>query len=113
MKAQVIKQHESEFPVPIELVKGDQIEGTLKKTEWEGWVWCTSSTGVKGWVPLIYLQALREKEGWFLVIQNYNARELTVQKGEILELSEEEAGEWVWATTESGQSGWIPLKNLK
>ena len=113
MKARVIKPHKAEFPVPLEIVKGEQIEGEIKKTEWEGWVWCKSSSGISGWVPLIYLQAIREKEGWFLVLKNYNARELDAQKDEILELSEEEAGEWVWAISESGRSGWIPLENVK
>jgi hypothetical protein len=112
-KSRVIKSHQAEFPVPLELVKGEQIEGEIKKTEWEGWVWCHSSAGIKGWVPIDYLQAIPEKEGWFLVLQNYNARELTAQKGEILEVSEEEAGEWVWTTSKSGQSGWIPLENIE
>ena len=113
MKARVVKPHQAEFPVPLELVKGEQIEGEIKKTEWEGWVWSQSSSGIKGWVPIDYLQAIQEKEGWFLVLQNYNARELTAQKDEILELSGEEAGEWAWALAESGQSGWIPLENLE
>ena len=112
-KARVIKPHQSEFPVPIELEKGDQIEGKVKKTTWEGWAWCQSSAGVKGWVPTEYLQVIQDKEGWFLVVQNYNARELSAQKDEILELSDQEAGEWVWATTEDGQSGWIPLENIE
>jgi len=112
-RARVIKPHQSEFPVPLELVKGDQIEGEIKKTEWEGWVWCKNPAGITGWAPLIYLQAIREKKGWFLVLQNYNAREITAQKGEILKLSEEEAGEWVWAETQKGRTGWIPLENIE
>ena len=113
MKARAIKTHQSEFPVPIELVKGEQVEGQIKKTTWEGWVWSTSSTGVKGWVPLIYLEPLQEKEGWFQVLRNYNAQELTAQIDEILELSDEEVGGWVWATTVDSHAGWIPLENIE
>ena len=111
-RARVIKPHKSEFPVPIKLVKGEQIEGKVKKTTWDGWIWCKSPTGVNGWVPQNYLQASQKKKGWFIVLKNYNARELSAQENEILHLSEE-VSEWVWATTKDGQSGWIPLENIE
>jgi hypothetical protein len=54
-----------------------------------------------------------EFDGDFCILQrDYEAVELSVDVGEILTVEFTESG-WAWATRESGQSGWVPLENLR
>jgi hypothetical protein len=59
-------------------------------------------------VPQNWLEL--DKEGAML-LRDYSARELSVVPGQILSATLSESG-WVWATTESGEEGWVPLENL-
>ena len=44
--------------------------------------------------------------------RDYSARELTVRSGMIVSGSLIESG-WLWATTEEGTTGWVPLNVLE
>jgi len=53
-----------------------------------------------------------EKGGQYCVLQRpYTATELSVEEGETVSVLLVESG-WGWATSESGQSGWVPLECL-
>jgi hypothetical protein len=107
----VTKNHKSEFHVPLVATKGEIVEGQERETEMEGWLWCQNDSGVHGWVPKAYLEATTDS-GHFQFLQNYNARELTVDEGQEVIILNEESG-WVWVRTPLGDEGWIPLENLQ
>jgi hypothetical protein len=107
----VIKDHKSEFHVPLVAKKGEIVEGQEKETEWEGWLFCRHESGIHGWVPKSYLESVWES-GRFQFLRDYNARELTVDQGqEVIVLDEESS--WAWARTLLGEEGWIPIENLQ
>jgi uncharacterized protein YgiM (DUF1202 family) len=107
----VIKNHKSEFHVPMVAKKGEIVEGQERETEWKGWLWCRNSSGVHGWVPKTYLES-SSKTGNFQFLKDYNARELTVNEGQEVIVLDEESG-WAWVRTPLGDEGWIPLENLQ
>ena len=107
----VIKNHKSEFHVPLIATKGEIVEGHEREGEFEGWFWCKNRSEVHGWVPKVYLEPTSES-GQFQFLQDYNARELTIDAGqEVMVLNEE--GGWAWVRTILGDEGWIPLENLQ
>jgi uncharacterized protein YgiM (DUF1202 family) len=106
---EVIEGYRSAFPDPLAARQGDELRVERSDSEWPGWVWCTSDDGHAGWVPAAWLE--RQDDGSWLLLRDYKARELTVRKGEVVELKEKESG-WAWATASTGESGWIPLRNL-
>ncbi len=107
----VTKNHKSELHIPLIAKKGEIVEGQVRETEWEGWLWCRNSSGVHGWVPKTYLESMSES-GQFQFLNDYTARELTVSKGQEVIALNEESG-WVWVRTTLGEEGWIPLENLQ
>jgi SH3-like domain-containing protein len=107
----VIKDHKSEFHVPLMAKKGEIVEGQEKETEWEGWLFCRNASGIHGWVPKSYLESISES-GRFQFLRDYNARELTVDQGqEVIVLDEESS--WAWVRTLLGEEGWIPIEKLQ
>jgi hypothetical protein len=106
----VIKNHKSELQVPLIAKKGEIVEGQERETEWKGWLWCRNTSGVHAWVPKAYLESTSES-GHFQFLQDYTARELTVEIGQEVIVLDEESG-WAWVRTPLGDEGWVPLENL-
>ena len=96
---------------PIRFSKGEQVTITEKRDLWEGihlWVWCIDAEGREGWVPAPVI----EIEGDSAVAKrDYNALELPVEAGEMLEVLETLNG-WCWCRTQTGKEGWVPTQNL-
>ena len=107
----VIKNHKSEFHTPLIAKKGEIVQGEERETEFEGWLWCQSNSGVQGWVPKNHLEPASES-GHFQFLQDYNARELTIDAGQEVIVLDEESG-WAWVRTTLGEEGWIPLDSLQ
>jgi len=105
----VIAEYISAFPEPLLIKKGENLRVENKKSESHGWVWCISNDGKKGWIPKSYLK-LKEKQ--YIVIQDYDATELTVSIGQEFVIEKEESG-WIWVSNKNNNQGWIPLKNVK
>ena len=105
----VMKNHKSEFQVPLVAMKGDVVEGLERETEWEGWLWCVNREGKNGWVPEHYVS--RNQNVCTLTV-DYDATELTVEEGETLEIHKREAG-WWWCVNRAGLAGWVPEENLE
>jgi hypothetical protein len=110
-KAVVIKIHKADNSQPLVVKRGEIIEGKEKKTDWEGWLWCRTLHGIKGWIPKNYLQKYQNEPEHYSVLRDYNARELTVNIGQSLLILDEESG-WAYVKTASQEEGWIPLQNL-
>jgi hypothetical protein len=107
----VIKNHKSEFQVPLIAKEGDIVEGKERETEYEGWLWCRNRSQVEAWVPKTLLESTLES-GHFQFLKDYNSRELTIDEGQEVIVLNEESG-WAWVRTTLGDEGWIPLENLQ
>jgi hypothetical protein len=64
---------------------------------------------MKAWTPKSYL-TISGKVGFFL--RDYNARELSVSRGEIVDVGEILGG-FGLAAKPDGDKGWVPLKVLE
>jgi len=105
----VQSDYSSAFPDPFKLTKGECLKTSDRKSEWEGWIWCTSESGQRGWIPTNYLSI--EKDSAVLQ-QDYDATEMNVSIGDELTIVMEEAG-WAWCVKSNGEAGWVPLENVK
>lgn len=104
----VVKEYAGTCLFPLNGRRGERLKFERRETEWEGWLWCTSSSGRSGWVPESWLD-LEDETG--VLRRDYDAVELTVTPGEVLTASQFESG-WAWATRENGERGWVPLDRL-
>lgn len=107
-KCRVISGYLSAYPHPLKLKSGEVVTIGEKKSQWSGWLWCKDQTGKKGWIPESYIERKRDT-GKMLV--EYDATELTVEKGEELEIIKAESG-WLWCKNKNGDFGWIPKEKV-
>jgi hypothetical protein len=110
----VVSPHESEFPTPITFKKGapldvgEEYEGS---EGWDNWFLCSTPGQEPGWVPGQIIERLDGTAG--RALDDYTARELDVQEGEVL-IGARALNGWLWCEKTSGSaSGWVPLENLK
>jgi hypothetical protein len=104
----VIQAYHSAFTDPLIARQGDQLRFERRESEWPGWIWCTDPSGRSGWVPESWVEL---GTGVCTLKRDYAATELSVEERARVAVELVESG-WAWATTESGQSGWIPLAHL-
>ena len=109
-KARVIKAHAPDSPVSLIMKEGDILHGERRATDWDGWLWCTSDSGVSVWVPKVFLSKLPEGD-LYRATCDYDSRELEISAGQEVEILSKTAG-WAWVRTGNGGEGWIPLDNL-
>ena len=110
--AEVIKSHDSEVLIPFQAKKGEIVSGKEKPTQWEGWLYCKSNSGIYGWVPKSFVIQLKKSPEKYQFVRAYNSFEISAVKGEKVVIKEV-ASEWAWIEKESGEEGWIPTENLK
>ena len=113
----VIKDHRTEFTNPIELKQGEKViigedpdpETTLET--WVNWVYCIKEDGSnEGFVPE---QIIRKEDKNGIILEDYSAKELDIDKGTIVEGIKELNG-WLWLKNKNtNEIGWIPLENLE
>ncbi len=110
----VIQDHTSEYPEPITfekgtpLIVGEKHEGS---EGWDNWYFCESPGQQGGWVPAQVIEDVNVKNTY--AIEAYTARELNVQKGDLLFGSRTLNG-WVWCRRpDSEESGWVPFSCLQ
>ncbi len=105
----VIIEYTSPYTDPLKIQKGERLQVGNKESEWSGWVWCMNKDGKERWVPKNYVE-IHGNSG--IMLQDYEARELTVSIGEELKIEKEESG-WIWVSNKEGRKGWVPLENIK
>ena len=111
MRYRVIKDYESPYPHPLTFHKGEVVnlgEEFSDDLDWKDWIWCEDANGVKAWAPKQYLE-ISEAQGTF--IRDYNAMELSLSVGDVLEVDEIVNG-FGMAEKADGDRGWAPMKNL-
>ncbi|MHA2037491.1 MAG: SH3 domain-containing protein [Promethearchaeota archaeon] len=105
----VISDYRSPYTKPLKIRKREILQIGDKESEWPGWVWCMNKDGRERWVPRSFID-IQGNSG--VMLQDYEANELTVLIGEELKIEKEESG-WVWVENKEGKKGWIPLDNIK
>jgi hypothetical protein len=86
--------------------RGERLRCERRETQWEGWLWCAAPDGRAGWVPEPWVELAGEAG---VMTRDYDAAELTVAPGDVLE-GVLTASSWLLAVTTSGQQGWVPLE---
>ncbi len=104
----VTRDYESPYGDPVVMRVGETLSIADRKTDWKGWIWCTTRDGKSRWVPESFVGRTGEVG---TMLRDYESTELSVRVGEQLLLGEEVAG-WVWCTNEAGRSGWVPSENV-
>jgi hypothetical protein len=109
VKFEIIEEHRSDNTKPIIIRKGTRVK-VGERFNCNGnspnWIYCYSLDGNgEGWTPL---QIVEVESEYGTVLEDYSAKELEVQKGEIVEGSMELNG-WIWCSKLNElESGWIP-----
>ncbi|HBS5818892.1 TPA: hypothetical protein MAK71_003687 [Klebsiella pneumoniae] len=108
-------EHISEYPDPISFSKGTYLlihEKYEGDEGWDNWFFCTVPGHSGGWVPEQLIEWAEDKHHG-ISKENYSARELNVNSGDILKGSREING-WVWCMRLSDkEAGWVPKKLLQ
>ena len=104
--SQVIKQHKSNYPRPIEFHSNDEFEIGNEDLEYPGWIWIKTVDGNEGWAPVGFIIISRETNIG-VARTNYCARELNVEVGDKIHIKNTLCG-WHYASNSSGDSGWVP-----
>lgn len=113
MNYRVINAHHSNYPKPITTKKGTKLKIGDKYNgpeNWESWRFCcTLDNETKGWVPE---QLLIIEEQYGTILEDYTAKELNVEKDEIVKGIKELNG-WLWCMKIIDKDeGWLPKDKL-
>ncbi len=108
MKIKVVKEYISEFPNPLNLKMDETVFIEHLKVNHAGWKFCKTNDN-EGWIPESYLD-INENHG--RLKNNYDANELSLNEGQVLEVLNEESG-WYWCKKEDGEFGWYPKEMTK
>lgn len=102
--------HRSEYPDPIVLKQGDALivgERYDGSEGWDDWYFCSTSAHAGGWVPAQVIA--RQADGSGHATEDYTARELDVDAGDVL-VGGRVLNGWVWCRRDSpAGEGWVPL----
>ncbi|WOG25399.1 SH3 domain-containing protein [Endozoicomonas sp. 8E] len=105
----VIEDYQACYPDPVTFSEGDSLILGKSDDEFPGWIWVTSGSGKEGWAPLPLIRRLSQKEG--IALEDYNARELSVNVGEDLRILRE-INAWGWVENQQKQTGWVPISKF-
>jgi len=108
-RVRVVEPYAAIYPDPLRASKGEPLDLGKRDDEYPGWIWCTDSRGKSGWTPEAYLEVRGDRA---ILLRDYDARELTVNEGDMLIVEDEEA-HWLFCVTKSGKRGWIARRNTE
>jgi len=106
--ALVVAGFDAKYPDQMTIDVGQEVT-VMKDAEWPGWLLCQTSSGKQGWVPE---KIVKITGGKAVAQQSHDAREISMQEGEIVRIEKIETGR-AWVTDMTNETGWVPLKNLK
>ena len=110
-RARVTAEHRPPARPVLELEAGAPVTVGELDDEWPAFRWCVNELDVGGWVPDRYLT--HEQPGRARCRRAYSTRELSVDRGQGVELVErdDESG-WHWCRDGAGREGWVPARSL-
>jgi hypothetical protein len=100
----------SAVPSPVHFSPGEVIGVGRRDQQWTSYVWGSDQEGHAGWVPEEYLQMTGPCEA--VALRDYDATELTVSRGEHLDVLDE-AGGWLLCRSTRGMVGWVPSNHVE
>lgn len=106
----VITPYVSSAPHPVRFRQGEDVVVGRRDQQWTSYVWGADQSGRAGWVPEEYLRITGPAEA--VALRDYDATELTVARGERLEVLDE-AGGWLLCRTAAGLTGWVPSDHVE
>ena len=109
-RVRVIESHVTSYPSPVRFRAGDALNIGHRDQQWTSYVWCTDMDGHAGWVPDTYIEMTGLHEA--TATRDYDATELTVGRGEVLDVLDE-AGGWLLCRTGAQRVGWVPAANTE
>ncbi len=106
----VIKQYKSPYPVSIKFYKNEKVTigNKYHDEEWSNWIRCFGANGKEAWCPEQFLE-VNGTLGQF--ISDYDAKELTIEVGEVLEEVDSING-FILAKKATCEIGWAPKNHL-
>jgi hypothetical protein len=104
-RVRVVESHVTSYSDTVHFRIGDVLGVGHHNQQWKSYVWCMDQGGHAGWVPDFYIEMTAEHEA--IALRDYDATELTVGRGEELDVLDE-AGGWLLCRTSNGLEGWIP-----
>ncbi|ASG09184.1 MULTISPECIES: SH3 domain-containing protein [Vibrio] len=111
MEVIVVEEHTSEYPNPIYLKQGDEVQLGEMDDEFPNWIFVATDSGVQGWTPAQYIEPISgTKKG--ILLHDYDAVELNTQFGEKLTVLFE-LNSWYRVSRSTGEVGWVPVKTVK
>jgi SH3-like domain-containing protein len=100
----VVREYAAQYADPITVHAGDRVLVGADDPAFPGWRWCRGPDGREGWVPE---QLLRMDGSFALMLEEYTARELSVEIGADVTVRRVVDG-WAWVAMPDGRAGWIP-----
>jgi hypothetical protein len=112
IKYRVIKPYVSPYPNSIRFQKGEKViigKEFDVDPDWKDWLWCTGESGQQAWTPRQFLE-INGLSG--ILLQDYDAREISLKLGEII-AGKKILNGFAWAENAAGETGWAPLNHLR
>lgn len=94
----------------VRIREGEAIVVGHRNQQFPEFLWCAVEDGHAGWVPEVFLRMDGTREA--TALRDYDAAQLTVIKGELLEALEQ-VGAWVRCRNAAGAEGWVPESCLE
>lgn len=108
-----VASHRTEYEHPIKLEKGESVTLGERAPEenWKDWIWAENNQGLGGWVPIQFIDCSEDGTRG-IVLEDYSARELNIDAGELVAGIRTVNG-WTWVRKASDQEeGWIPNETI-
>jgi uncharacterized protein YgiM (DUF1202 family) len=105
----VHREYRVQYRTPVQVAAGEKVSVGHGDDEYPGWKWCKASNGHGGWIPA---ELLSQEGDEAIVLQEYSAQELAVERGEEVEVEDERHG-WLLVHNARGQLGWIPASHVR
>ncbi len=109
-QVRVIESRPRDHVVTIHISPGDVVGIGHRNQQFPEFIWCASEDGHQGWVAESYLEIGDEKEA--VATCEYDAAQLTVIEGEVLEVLDRQ-GAFVLCRNAAGGQGWVPRRVLE
>ena len=110
-RIRAIRDYRAQYKDPIRVPAGAMVHVGDRDAEYPAWCWCTAADGRQGWVPVELLGPVHTGAASAPVLHDYNATELSVTAGDILEVVERRS-DWIRARTNDGRVGWVPVTHV-
>lgn len=97
------------YETPLAVAAGQTVSVGRRDSDWPDFLWCRGAGGREGWLPETILAV---EDMTARVIEDYDAIELSVAAGDIVE-GQRALADWIWCRDTAGEEGWLPERLLE